>query len=231
MTENIHFETVTPADIERRSMAIIESELGDASHLSPVQKSIVKRVIHTTADFDYLQTLRFSPNAVERGLSALQNHAVIVTDTQMALSGISKPALKALGCEACCFMSDPAIARRAKENGTTRAVASIDEAAARFADRNVIFAVGNAPTALIRLYELMQEQTVSPALVIGTPVGFVNVVPSKQLIMRGKAPYIVAEGRKGGSGVAAAICNAMLYQLYDRASGRILALEERQPHE
>ena len=214
------FENVLPADIERRSMEIIESELGDTSHLSPSQKAIVKRVIHTTADFDYLQNLKFAPNAVELGLAALRGGAMIVTDTQMALSGISKPALQALGCEACCFMADPEVAQIAKANGTTRAVASMDRAAERFADRRVIFAVGNAPTALIRLRELFDEGKIFPALVIGTPVGFVNVVPSKQLIMQSKMPYIVAEGRKGGSNVAAAICNALLYQLYDRASGR-----------
>lgn len=216
------FENVLPADIERRSMEIIESELDDTSRLSPAQKAIVKRVIHTTADFDYLQNLQFSPGGVELGLAALRGGAVIVTDTQMALSGISKPALQALGGEACCFMSDPEVARIAKANGTTRAVASMDRAAERFADRRVIFAVGNAPTALIRLRELFDEGKISPALVIGTPVGFVNVVPSKQLIMQSELPYIVAEGRKGGSNVAAAICNALLYRLYDRTSGTII---------
>lgn len=217
------FENVLPADIERRSMEIIESELGDTSHLSPAQKAIVKRVIHTTADFDYLQNLKFSPNAVELGLTALRGSAVIVTDTQMALSGISKPALKALRCEAYCFMADPEVAKIAKGNGTTRAVASMDMAAARFAGRHVIFAIGNAPTALIRLRELSDEGKIAPALIIGTPVGFVNVVPSKHLIMQSDLPYIVAEGRKGGSNVAAAICNALLYRLYDRTSGTVIS--------
>ncbi len=213
-------EIILPADIERRSMEIIESELGDTSHLSEAQKAIVKRVIHTTADFDYLQNLTFSPNAVEHGLAALRDGAVIVTDTQMALSGISKPALKALGCEAHCFMSDPETARMARERGTTRAMVSIDRAAEAFADRQVIFAIGNAPTALIRLRELMDAGRLLPALVIGTPVGFVNVVPSKELIMACDVPSIVAAGRKGGSNVAAAICNALLYMLYDRESGK-----------
>lgn len=217
------FQTILPADIERRSMEIIESELGDTSHLSAAQKAIVKRVIHTTADFDYLQNLTFSPNAVEHGLAALRDGAVIVTDTQMALSGISKPALHALGCEARCFMSDSETARMAKEHGTTRAVASMDRAAQAFPQRQVIFAIGNAPTALIRLRELTDMGQLSPALVIGTPVGFVNVVPSKELIMESYVPCIVAAGRKGGSNVAAAICNALLYMLYDRESGTIIA--------
>lgn len=223
MMRHVQIENVLPEDIERRSLAIIESEWDSeaVSRLSPLQKAVVKRVIHTTADFDYLNNLKFSPNAVEQGLAALSKGAVIVTDTQMALSGISKPALKALGCEVCCFMSDPDTAQRAKQHGTTRAVASMDTAAEQLADRNVIFAIGNAPTALIRLYELMSEGRLSPALIIGTPVGFVNVVQSKELIMASDVPYIVAEGRKGGSNVAAAICNAMLYQLYDRTTGTI----------
>ena len=221
MTGNI--ETLLPDDIERRSMEIIEGELGDTSELSPLQKVIIKRVIHTTADFDYIKNLRFSDNAVELGMAALRSEAVIVTDTQMALSGISKPALKALGCNAYCFMSDPAVARIAHENRTTRAVASMDNAAELFADRRVIFAIGNAPTALIRLRELTDMGRISPALIIGVPVGFVNVVQSKELIINSGVPYIVAEGRKGGSNVAAAICNAMLYMIYDRSTGKIIA--------
>ena len=215
-------ENVLPADIERRSMEIIESEWGDASHLTPLQRQIVKRVIHTTADFDYLGILKFSPTAVDDALYALRHNAVIVTDTQMALSGVSKPALKALGCEAVCFMSDPAVAASARENGTTRAAAAVDYAAQRYADGNVIFAVGNAPTALVRLYELISEGRLRPSLIVGTPVGFVNVVQSKRLIMSSGVPYLVSEGRKGGSTVAVAICNSLLYQLYDRATGNLL---------
>jgi len=178
-------------------------------------------VIHTTADFDYKQNMKFSENAVQNGLEALKNGAVIVTDTHMAESGISKPAMKALGCRACCFMSDSDVAERAKRDGTTRAVASMDKAAELFGHENVIFAVGNAPTALIRLDELIRVGKVEPALIIGVPVGFVNVVQSKEIIMGGSVPYIVAAGRKGGSGVAAAICNALLYRLYDRKTGKV----------
>lgn len=217
----MNIENVSPADIERRSMEIIESELGSTDGLSETEKLIVKRVIHTTADFDYKQNMKFSENAVQKGLEALKNGAVIVTDTHMAESGISKPAMKALGCRAYCFMSDSDVAERAKRDGTTRAVASMDKAAELFGHENVIFAVGNAPTALIRLDELIRVGKVEPALIIGVPVGFVNVVQSKEIIMGGSAPYIVAAGRKGGSGVAAAICNALLYRLYDRKTGKV----------
>lgn len=217
----MNIENVSPADIERRSMEIIESELGSTDGLSETEKLIVKRVIHTTADFDYKQNMKFSENAVQKGLEALKNGAVIVTDTHMAESGISKPAMKTLGCRACCFMSDSDVAERAKRDGTTRAVASMDKAAELFGHENVIFAVGNAPTALIRLDELIRVGKIEPALIIGVPVGFVNVVQSKEIIMGGSAPYIVAAGRKGGSGVAAAICNALLYRLYDRKTGKV----------
>lgn len=209
-------EALSPADIERRSMEIIESELGDSSRFSEGERLVVKRVIHATADFDYADNLRFSENALEIGLNALKSGAVIVTDTNMALSGISKPALKALGCEAVCFMADEDVAAQAKSSGMTRAAVSVDKAAQLFGRGNVIFVAGNAPTALIRIHELTREGKISPSLIIGVPVGFVNVVQSKELIMSDSTPYIIAAGRKGGSTVAAAICNALLYQLYER---------------
>ncbi len=209
-------ENILPADIERRSMEIIESEIGDMSAFSEHEKLIVKRCVHTTADFDYKNNLRFSDNAAELGIAALKNGAVIVTDTQMALAGISKPACKKLGCELHCFMSDPDVAEKAKEQGVTRAVVSVDKAAELFDGKTLIYAVGNAPTALIRLHELITAKKISPALIIGAPVGFVNVVEAKKLIMTAGAAYIVADGRKGGSTVAAAILNAMLYTLYER---------------
>ena len=213
----MELEHIKPEDIERRSMEIIESELGDTSHLSEGEKQVVKRVIHTTADFSYLENMRFSKGAVEQALAALQNGAVIVTDTNMAKTGISKPAAKALGCEVACFMADADVAAEARQNGCTRAVASVEKAAALYGDRTVLYAVGNAPTALIRLSELIRAGTFRPALVIGAPVGFVNIIQSKERIMACDVPYIVATGRKGGSTVAAAICNALLYQLYQRA--------------
>lgn len=218
----MELEKILPMDIERRSMEIIESEMGDAAELSDTERLVLKRVIHTTADFDYVKNLKFSADAVQRGLAALRNGAVIVTDTHMAESGISKPATKACGCEIKCFMSDADVAQRAKERGVTRAVVSIDKAAEALSGNQVIFAVGNAPTALIRIYELVCGGKIKPALVIGAPVGFVNIIQSKKLIMSCDVPYIVADGRKGGSNVAAAICNAMLYQLYDREKGALI---------
>lgn len=212
----MNIKHIKPDDIEKRSMEIIESELGDTSHLTDSEKQIVKRVIHTTADFDYLQNLKFSENAVESGLQAIRSGTAIITDTNMSLAGISKPALKALGCEVFCFTADNDVAESARSNGTTRAVAAVDKTANLFGNKNFIYAVGNAPTALIRLHELIEQKMISPALIIGVPVGFVNVVRSKDLIMTSNVPYIVAQGRKGGSTVAAAICNALLYQLYKR---------------
>lgn len=214
--EKMDIENISPVDIERRSMEIIEGELGDTSHLSESEKIIVKRVIHATADFDYLRNLKFSEKAVDNALETVRNGCTFVTDTNMALAGLSKPALKALGCEAYCFAADSDVEQTAKTNGTTRAVAAIDKATEMFADKAVIFSVGNAPTALIRLHEHIKSGKISPALVIGVPVGFVNVVKSKELIMTDDVPYIVSVGRKGGSTVSAAICNALLYQLYKR---------------
>lgn len=215
----MEIENILPGEIEKRSMEIIESELGDVSHLSESEKLVLKRVIHTTADFDYCRNLKFSSNAVELGKDALKNGAVIVTDTNMALSGISKPAAEKFGCKLFCFMGDKDVVQKAKESGVTRAVISMEKAADMFGRENVIFAAGNAPTALIRIHELIHEGRIKPSLVIGAPVGFVNVEQSKKLIMGDDVPYIVADGRKGGSTVAAAICNALLYQLYDREKG------------
>ena len=197
-------------------MEIIESEIGDISGFSDIEKLILKRCIHTTADFDYKQNLKFSENATEKGIEALKSGAVIVTDTQMALSGISKPACAALGCELRCFMSDRDVAKEAAEKGITRAAISVDKAVREFSDRKLIYAVGNAPTALIRLYEHIKDGDLRPELIIAVPVGFVNVVEAKELIMTAGVPFITAVGRKGGSGVAAAVLNSMLYTLYHR---------------
>ena len=202
-----------PADIEKRSFAIITEELGGRTVPEGVAE-VVKRVIHTSADFDYADNLCFSPDAVEQAKAALEAGATIVTDTNMALAGISKPTLAKLGGRAVCLMADEAVAREAKERGVTRATVSMEHAAKL--DGPLIFAIGNAPTALIRLHELIEEGAVSPALVIGVPVGFVNVVESKELFLGGDTPYIIARGRKGGSNVAAAIVNALLYQIVKR---------------
>ncbi len=200
-------ENVLPADIERRSFAIIESELPHS--LAPSFAPIIKRVIHTTADFDYADALYFSDGVLDKALSALKAGATIVTDTNMGRAGINQPALQRLGCKAACFVADADVAAAASRNGTTRAAAAVDNAAAL--PGPLIFAVGNAPTALIRLYELINEKRLSPALIIGVPVGFVNAVQAKELIMETDAPCIVARGRKGGSNVAAAIINALMY--------------------
>ena len=205
----IELERVAPMAIEARSFEIIESELPHP--IDPALAPVIKRVIHTSADFDYADTLCFSENVVEKALAAIREGAVIVTDTTMAMAGINKKALSKHGGEVLCFIGDEDVAEAAKANGTTRAVASMEKAAR--IDRPLIFAIGNAPTALIHIYEMIQEGRLDPRLVIGVPVGFVNVVQSKELIMTADVPYIVARGRKGGSNVAAAICNALLYML------------------
>ena len=217
-------EQVRPADIEKRSFEIIKEELGD-KELIPGTEPVVKRCIHTSADFDYADNLVFSDHVIERALTALRNGASIVTDTQMAKAGINKKRLAQYGGEVYCFMSDEDVAQAAKRNGTTRAAACMDKAAAMWWDRDrreknadgengLIFAIGNAPTALVRLYELINEGKLKPELIIAAPVGFVNVVQSKELILTLKdIPYIVARGRKGGSNIAACICNSLLYML------------------
>lgn len=203
-------EYCKPMDIEARSFAIITEQLGDRK-LDPENELVIKRAIHTTADFDYADNLVFSPHAVALGIEALKNGCDIVTDTQMAKAGINKTILARLGGQVHCFMSDEDVAREAKERGVTRAAVSMERAAKL--PKPCIFAIGNAPTALIQLHDLIASGKLDPALVIGVPVGFVNVVESKEMILPLKVPYIVALGRKGGSNVAAAICNALLYQI------------------
>ena len=205
----IELERVAPMEIEQRSFEIITEELPHP--IDETLAPIIKRVIHTTADFDYADSLCFSEGVLDRALSAIRDGAAIVTDTTMAMSGINKRALAKHGGEAFCFIGDADVAEQAAANGTTRAVAAMEKAAKL--DRPLIFAIGNAPTALVHIYEMICEGRLDPRLVIGVPVGFVNVVQSKELIMTADVPYIVARGRKGGSNVAAAICNALLYML------------------
>lgn len=205
-------EYVQPQNIEKRSFEIIEEELKNQGIEIPKEEAfITKRAIHTSADFEYAKTMRYSDSAIDIAKNLLKNGACIVTDTNMALSGINKTALRKLGCEAKCFMADERIAKIAKEHGRTRASVSMEEAAKLGVP--VIFAVGNAPTALISLYEMYQEEVYRPDFVIGVPVGFVNVVQAKELIMSTDIPYIINQGRKGGSNIAAAICNALLYEV------------------
>lgn len=205
-------ETVHPHEIEKKSFSIITKELQDVQ-MDPLKEPIIKRCIHTSADFDYLENLCFSDHAVEKLHAAIKNGACIVTDTQMAKAGINSTELAKYGGEVFCFMSDSDVADEAKKRGCTRAVVSMEKAATL--DKPLIFAIGNAPTALLCLYDLIQEGKLNPEGIIGVPVGFVNVVEAKEQIMRADIPYIVARGRKGGSNVAAAICNALLYQLRD----------------
>lgn len=201
-------EYVKPSDIEKRSMEIITAELNGRTFPEP-EFSIVKRCIHTSADFDYADNLYFSENSAKIAIEALKRGASIVTDTRMAYSGINKRRLEQLGGKVYCFMDDDEVAKEAAKRGVTRASICMERGAALPGE--VIFAVGNAPTALIRLYEMIQEKKVRPALIIGVPVGFVNVVESKELVMKTNIPCIVARGRKGGSNIAATICNALIY--------------------
>ena len=203
-------DTLSPAEIETRSFEIITQLLGDKV-FDPENASVIKRVIHTTADFDFADSLVFSEHAVLKGIEALKNGCDIVTDTQMAKAGINKRILFELGGEVHCFMSDPEIAEEAKTRNITRAIVSMEKAAAL--PKPCIYAIGNAPTALFAIRNLYDAGKLNAALIIAVPVGFVNVVESKELIISSSIPYIAARGRKGGSPVAAAICNAMLYQI------------------
>ena len=202
---------MAPGDIERRSFEIITEELGGRT-FPPLEEPVVKRVIHTTADFSYADSLVFTHDAAHCALDALRAGATVLTDTNMALAGITKPGLAKLGGTACCYMADPEVAAAAKEADTTRAVAAMKKAAQEHP--GAILAVGNAPTALLTIAEQI-ESGLRPALVIGVPVGFVNVVESKERLFavceKHDVPAIVAMGRKGGSNVAAAICNALIY--------------------
>lgn len=213
----MNLEYVRPNEIEARSFEIIESELAEkfcGREISAEIKPVVMRVIHTTADFDYLDNLEFSENAINIACETLKSGAVIVTDTNMARAGINKTVLKKLNCDVLCFMSDEDVAEYAKQKNITRAAASVDKAVS--IGKPIIYAVGNAPTALVRICEHIELGNFDPALVIGVPVGFVNVVQSKKILMDSGAPYIVSKGRKGGSNVAAAICNALMYMISER---------------
>ena len=205
-------ERLLPEEIEKRSFEIISEELKQRGIDLPEEEAMItKRVIHTSADFDNTKTLSYSKDAVRVAKELILHGADIVTDTNMALSGINKKKLAQFGGQVHCFMADEEVARIAKERGTTRAAVSMEMASKR--TKPVIFAIGNAPTALIQLYEMMQTSDWRPAFVIGVPVGFVNVEAAKELIMETDVPYIVNRGRKGGSNVAAAICNALIYAL------------------
>ncbi len=206
------FNIIKPSEIEKESFNIIQKELTEMGKQIPEELlPTILRVIHTTADFEYADTMCFSEDVIAKAKDAIRNGAHIITDTNMALSGINRKTLARYGGEVHCFMADEDVADRAKELGITRATVSMDKASKL--DVPLIFAIGNAPTALIRIHELIEEKKLNPLLIIAVPVGFVNVVEAKELILSGTTPYIVNRGRKGGSTVAAAICNSILYNL------------------
>lgn len=210
METGIHFRTVNPEEIEKESFLTIKKELGEAFLASypKEQLPVLLRVIHTTADFSYRDSLVFANGAMEAANQAIQRGLPIITDTTMAASGINKGAAAAFGVSVHCFVGDEDVREEAKRRGVTRSAVSAEKAARLYPE--CIYAVGNAPTALIRLYELIREGRFRPALIIGMPVGFVNVAEAKELILKTGLPVIAAMGRKGGSNTAAAVCNALL---------------------
>ncbi|MFI3325623.1 MAG: precorrin-8X methylmutase [Clostridia bacterium] len=199
-----------PMEIEENSFRIITEELGDKK-IAKENELVVKRVIHTTADFDYADNLCFSENVCQNAIEMLKNGVDIVTDTSMVKAGINKKILAQLGGQVHCFVADEDVAKEALERKVTRSTIAVEKAAKL--TKPMFYVVGNAPTALIRLDSLIKEGKIAPAVIIGVPVGFVNVVESKELIMKSGVPYIVAKGRKGGSNVAASIINALMYQI------------------
>lgn len=202
---------VEPHNIEKRSFEMIQEEMGSINLNNEIEP-IVKRVIHTSADFDYLNNMFFSENVVKKAKEVIKSGGTIVTDTNMAYSGINKKAAAKYGVNIRCFMAETDVAEEALKRGETRAAVSMERASK--IEGPVILAVGNAPTALIKLYEMIKAGIFKPDVIIGVPVGFVNVVEAKELIMSlDNVEYIVAKGRKGGSNIAAAICNALLYNI------------------
>lgn len=200
-----------PEQIEEESFRIIDAEVG-AHHWSTAEWPVVRRVIHTSADFDYARSMVFSPGAVAAGVAALQSGRGIVTDTNMALAGIGTSRPGRFGISPACFVADPDVAAAAREAGVTRSIMAMRKAAA--APGNGIFVIGNAPTALFELLRLMREENFRPDLIVGLPVGFVGAAESKERLISEapglRAPFITNRGRKGGSNVAAAVVNALL---------------------
>lgn len=201
-----------PKSIEKKSFEIIESHV-DKKLLDRKEWPVIRRVIHTTADFDYTNLLEFSKDAIEAGTTAIKSGSCIVTDTRMAMAGINKNALSTFGCNVTCFIRDPKVAQIAKKQGITRSMASMLVAVQD--DKNEIFVLGNAPTALFQLIELINAKKVKPALIVGVPVGFVGAEESKEALSKLSIPYIMTRGKKGGSNIAAAIVNALLYMVIE----------------
>ena len=198
-----------PHEIEGNSFAIIEQEAGRHG-FSPPEWDVVRRMIHTSADFDYLQTVRIHPRAIDAGIAAIRAGRPVITDTNMVKAGVRKKDLAGFGCDVTCLMEDPQVFEAARKNDTTRALAAVD-AAVKFMEGG-IYVVGNAPTALLRLIRLVRNHAVAPALVIGLPVGFVNAAESKAALLDADVPHITNTGRKGGSNVAAAVVNSLVLQ-------------------
>ncbi len=203
-------ENIKPDQIEAKSFEII-GEILAGKKLDPRYEAVIKRCIHTSADFEYADSLYFTEGIIETVQEAIKNGAYIVTDTKMAQAGINKKRIESYGGKVLCFIGDEDVAKEAKERGVTRSLVSMEKAAKL--DRPVIFAIGNAPTALLSIYDLVKAGKLTPAAVIGVPVGFVNVVESKERIIDLGVPAIVARGRKGGSNIAAAIVNAIQYKI------------------
>ncbi|NUN41900.1 cobalt-precorrin-8 methylmutase [Hafnia paralvei] len=206
-----------PQNIEQQSFEIISQIIAEERpsyrFVDEIQEKIIKRTIHTSADFEWLDILHFSPDVLGRITQALRNGCTIYTDTTMALSGINKTQLERLGCQWKCYIADPRAVDIAKTQGITRSMAAVDLAAQESGEK--LFVFGNAPTALFRLLELYQQGVMTPAAVIGVPVGFVGAAESKQALAESHVPNIAALGRKGGSNIAAAIVNAILYHMRD----------------
>ncbi len=205
-----------PQDIEKRSFEIIEEELGDKiNKFDEATLPVIKRVIHTTADFEYADLIEFMNNAVNSGKEALKNGCKIYCDTNMIVNGASKMVLSKFNCEAYCLVADSEVVKEAKERGVTRSIVGIEKAAK---DPNTkIFLIGNAPTALYQLKEMIERNEIErPALVVGVPVGFVGAAESKEAFKSLGIPYITINGRKGGSTVAVSILHGILYQIYQR---------------
>ncbi|CEN22644.1 cobalt-precorrin-8X methylmutase [[Clostridium] sordellii] len=204
-----------PMMIESKSFEIIQGIIDeirpDYKFKNEIEEKIIKRAIHTTADFEYLDILKISEEAVEKLVNGLKNKATIYTDTNMALSGINKRKLEALGCKYKCFVSDEEVAKLAKEKGITRSMAAVEVASRE--EGKKIFVLGNAPTALYKVIEMSNNGQLAVEAVVGVPVGFVGAEESKDELAKTDIPYIISKGRKGGSNLAAAIINAILYSL------------------
>lgn len=205
-----------PHEIEAKSFAIIDAEAGP-HNFAPDEWKIVRRMIHTTADFEYMQMVRISNNAVAAGINAIRNGCTVITDTNMAKTGIRKDLLAGFGSRCECLMADPRVAEQATERGVTRARVAVEKAAHMM--ENGIYVVGNAPTALLHLLDMINNKAANPALVVGLPVGFVNAAESKAALVETKIPYISNVGRKGGSNVAASVINALALIAKDKVAG------------